>query len=194
MSSQKDWCNLDHTREINFITISVWYFPEIILFSVLSAALIQIEWIWWWVWIPFINFFKTVHKKITLSKEISNTSNKGKTGWFVQNSNVTFRLLLQSLLLSVSWRWPKSPNLINYCFLEQVKNFHSSCSFYSTQFNILGDVQGGFPSVGLPPFSSTLNDTSFTFIDMMGVYGSSLAFCPLIAFLEHIAIVKAFST
>lgn len=96
----------------------------------------------------------------------------------------------------------------NACNIEQVKNSNlylindfscetkannAFCNFYSIHFNILGDVQGGFPSVGLPPFSSTLNDTSFTFIDMLGVYGSSLAFCPLIAFLEHIAIVKAFS-
>lgn len=58
---------------------------------------------------------------------------------------------------------------------------------------ILGEVQGGLPSVNLPPFSTTWNGTYYSFEGMLIEYGSLLAFCPLIAFLEHIAIVKAFS-
>jgi len=47
--------------------------------------------------------------------------------------------------------------------------------------------------LGWPPFGTTYNGTVFTFTDMLSNYGTSIAFVPLVAFLEHIAIVKAFS-
>ncbi|XP_066250639.1 sodium-independent sulfate anion transporter-like [Euwallacea similis] len=58
---------------------------------------------------------------------------------------------------------------------------------------ITGDVEQGFPQLSLPPFSTNWNGTHFGFTDMLAQYGSLLAFCPLVAFLEHIAIVKAFT-
>ncbi|XP_066153394.1 sodium-independent sulfate anion transporter-like isoform X2 [Euwallacea fornicatus] len=58
---------------------------------------------------------------------------------------------------------------------------------------ITGDVDQGFPPLSLPPFSTNWNGTHFSFPDMLAQYGTLLAFCPLVAFLEHIAIVKAFS-
>lgn len=48
------------------------------------------------------------------------------------------------------------------------------------------------PAVGLPPFSTEFNNQTYDFIDMVKQYQSSIAFVPLIAILEHVAISKAF--
>ncbi|XP_019759137.1 sodium-independent sulfate anion transporter isoform X2 [Dendroctonus ponderosae] len=66
-------------------------------------------------------------------------------------------------------------------------------SYNATPFILTGDVAGGLPDLSLPPFSVTWNGTYYSFSAMLSEYGSTLAFCPIIAFLEHIAIVKAFS-
>lgn len=65
--------------------------------------------------------------------------------------------------------------------------------YNATPFLLTGSVVGGLPSFGLPPFSTTWNGTYFSFTDMLSEYGTLIAFCPMVAFLEHIAIVKAFS-
>lgn len=66
-------------------------------------------------------------------------------------------------------------------------------NYNSTPFVLTGEVKSGFPSLSWPPFSTTFNGTYFGFTDMLSEYGSLIAFCPLVAFLEHVAIVKAFS-
>ncbi|KAL1517830.1 hypothetical protein ABEB36_001546 [Hypothenemus hampei] len=65
--------------------------------------------------------------------------------------------------------------------------------YNSTPLILAGQVDGGLPTFSLPPFSITWNNTYFNFSDILSEYGSLLVFCPLIAILEHIAIVKAFS-
>ncbi|KAF7278208.1 hypothetical protein GWI33_008702 [Rhynchophorus ferrugineus] len=65
--------------------------------------------------------------------------------------------------------------------------------YNATPFLLTGPVQEGFPPISFPPFSTTWNGTFFSFTDMVSEYGSLVAFCPMVAFLEHIAIVKAFS-
>ncbi|KAJ8959233.1 hypothetical protein NQ318_022496 [Aromia moschata] len=62
-----------------------------------------------------------------------------------------------------------------------------------TPFVLTGSVKEGLPPFKLPPFSTTFNGTYHGFTDILDTYGSSLAFTPVIAILEHIAIAKAFS-
>lgn len=59
-------------------------------------------------------------------------------------------------------------------------------------FLITGDVGEGLPTFSLPPFSTTYNNETYSFLDMTKEYGSTLAFLPLVAVLESIAIAKAF--
>lgn len=59
-------------------------------------------------------------------------------------------------------------------------------------FVLTGDVSEGIPKMSLPPFSTTHNNVTYGFFDIMEIYGSSLAFIPLVAILESIAIAKAF--
>lgn len=59
---------------------------------------------------------------------------------------------------------------------------------------ILGDVKSGFPPFGPPPFSTSVNGTTYYFGDMAADYGVSIAFIPLVSILEAISIAKAFST
>ncbi|XP_066250389.1 sodium-independent sulfate anion transporter-like isoform X2 [Euwallacea similis] len=65
--------------------------------------------------------------------------------------------------------------------------------YNATPLTLTGDVDGGLPPFGWPPFSTSYNGTYFSFIEMLSNYGTVIAFCPLVAFLEHIAIVKAFT-
>ncbi|KAF5284362.1 hypothetical protein FQR65_LT13579 [Abscondita terminalis] len=60
-------------------------------------------------------------------------------------------------------------------------------------FALTGNIGKGLPTIQLPPFSTEYNNQTYTFIDMVKQYESSIAFVPLIAILEHIAISKAFS-
>lgn len=59
-------------------------------------------------------------------------------------------------------------------------------------FVLTGEVGDGIPKIELPPFSTTYNNETYEFIDMVEKYGSSLAFIPLVAILESVAIAKAF--
>lgn len=59
-------------------------------------------------------------------------------------------------------------------------------------FRITGNITEGLPPFGLPPFSTTYNDTFYSFEDMVKILGSILISVSLIALLEHIAIAKAF--
>lgn len=61
-------------------------------------------------------------------------------------------------------------------------------------FVLTGEVGEGIPQLDLPPFSTTYNNTTYEFLDMVEIYGSSLAFIPLVALLESVAIAKAFCT
>ncbi|XP_060529626.1 sodium-independent sulfate anion transporter-like [Cylas formicarius] len=65
--------------------------------------------------------------------------------------------------------------------------------YNSTPFVLTGNVQSGLPSFGLPPFGTVFNGTDISFSEMLHEYGLTLAFCPLIALLGHVSIVKAFT-
>ncbi|XP_037787000.1 sodium-independent sulfate anion transporter-like isoform X5 [Penaeus monodon] len=60
-------------------------------------------------------------------------------------------------------------------------------------FNVTGDVQGGMPSFKPPPFSTEVNNVTYSFGDMMASVGSGVVIIPLISILESIAIASAFA-
>uniref|UniRef100_A0A182QWX7 STAS domain-containing protein n=1 Tax=Anopheles farauti TaxID=69004 RepID=A0A182QWX7_9DIPT len=62
-----------------------------------------------------------------------------------------------------------------------------------TPFSLTGTVTPGLPPVNLPPFSTVLKNQTLGFTEMTAKLGSSIIAVPLIAILETIAIVKAFS-
>lgn len=59
-------------------------------------------------------------------------------------------------------------------------------------FKITGNITEGLPPFGLPPFSTRHNNVTYSFGEMIQVYGSSVVSVPLIALLESIAIAKSF--
>ncbi|XP_046393579.1 sodium-independent sulfate anion transporter-like isoform X2 [Ischnura elegans] len=63
----------------------------------------------------------------------------------------------------------------------------------ATPFQLTGAVQEGLPNFEPPPFSATVGNKTYTFIEMASELGSSIAVIPLVAILESIAIGKAFS-
>ncbi|XP_065341247.1 sodium-independent sulfate anion transporter-like [Cloeon dipterum] len=61
-------------------------------------------------------------------------------------------------------------------------------------FQLIGTVQSGLPSLSLPPFSTTLNNQTLSFTDMVSELGSSIILVPVIAILGNVAIAKTFAT
>ncbi|XP_012530360.1 sodium-independent sulfate anion transporter isoform X1 [Monomorium pharaonis] len=60
---------------------------------------------------------------------------------------------------------------------------------------LIGYIPGGMPTVQAPPFGFTKDDnTTVTFIEMLGNLGSGIVVVPLISLMEDIAICKAFAS
>lgn len=60
-------------------------------------------------------------------------------------------------------------------------------------FVLIGDIGGGLPKVGLPPFSTVSGNVTETFPDMLAKLGPQFIILPLVAILESVAIAKAFA-
>lgn len=60
-------------------------------------------------------------------------------------------------------------------------------------FKLVGEIGSGLPTVGLPPFSTTVGNQTYTFIDMVQTFGIEFLVIPLVAILETVAIAKAFA-
>ncbi|XP_071644211.1 sodium-independent sulfate anion transporter isoform X1 [Temnothorax longispinosus] len=59
---------------------------------------------------------------------------------------------------------------------------------------LIGHIPGGMPAVQVPPFGFANDDnTTVTFIEMLGNLGSGIVVIPLISLMEDIAICKAFA-
>lgn len=59
-------------------------------------------------------------------------------------------------------------------------------------FILTGPVRSGLPSFSLPPFSTQINNQTFTFTQMCSELGTSIILVPIIAVLGNVAIAKAF--
>ncbi|XP_070490563.1 sodium-independent sulfate anion transporter-like isoform X2 [Chironomus tepperi] len=62
-----------------------------------------------------------------------------------------------------------------------------------TPFNLTGDIAKGLPAFKVPPLSTELNGTDYTFMAMFNALGLSLITLPLVSILESVAIAKSFS-
>ncbi|XP_068214134.1 sodium-independent sulfate anion transporter-like isoform X2 [Palaemon carinicauda] len=60
-------------------------------------------------------------------------------------------------------------------------------------FLITGEVKAGLPSFELPPFSTVVNNVTYSFGDMLSDLGAGVPIIPLISILESIAIASAFA-
>lgn len=58
---------------------------------------------------------------------------------------------------------------------------------------LIGEISGGLPTFGLPPFSTTLGNETYSFRDMMEILGPKSVVLPFVAVLEIIAIAKVFA-
>lgn len=60
-------------------------------------------------------------------------------------------------------------------------------------FVLSGAVPSGLPTVKIPRFTTTLNNETLGFIDMVWTLGSSIVVVPISAVLANVAIAKVFS-
>ena len=58
---------------------------------------------------------------------------------------------------------------------------------------IIGDIGSGLPTFGLPPFSTTVGNQTYNFVEMFEVLGVQSIVIPFVAILETVAIAKAFA-
>ncbi|XP_063231704.1 sodium-independent sulfate anion transporter-like isoform X2 [Bacillus rossius redtenbacheri] len=63
----------------------------------------------------------------------------------------------------------------------------------STPFVLTGFLKPGLPPFKPPPFSATVGNHTYTFLEMTSSIGSALFVVPLLAILENIALAKVFS-
>lgn len=61
-------------------------------------------------------------------------------------------------------------------------------------FRLTGEVKSGLPEFKLPPFTTTVNNNTRTFPEMLSDLGSSVFLVPVIAVLGNVAIAKAFAS
>lgn len=59
--------------------------------------------------------------------------------------------------------------------------------------DLVGEIGSGLPTISLPPFSTTVGNETYTFIDMAKTFGPQFFVLPLVAILESVAIGKAFA-
>lgn len=60
-------------------------------------------------------------------------------------------------------------------------------------FVLVGKVASGFPSIKLPPLSTTFEGKEYGFMDMIRTLGLSVISVPLVSIIEAIAIAKSFN-
>lgn len=60
-------------------------------------------------------------------------------------------------------------------------------------FALTGEIASGFPTLSLPPFSTTHNNETYNFSEMINALGLSILSVPLISIIEAVAIAKSFS-
>ncbi|XP_047504545.1 sodium-independent sulfate anion transporter-like isoform X1 [Pieris napi] len=60
-------------------------------------------------------------------------------------------------------------------------------------FVLTGTVKPGLPEFSLPPFSATVGNHTYTFMEMTSTLGSAIFVVPLLSILENIALAKVFS-
>lgn len=58
---------------------------------------------------------------------------------------------------------------------------------------LIGDIGSGLPSFSAPPFSTSVGNETYTFFDMLNVYGPQSIVLPLVSILESVAVAKAFA-
>ncbi|XP_063365061.1 sodium-independent sulfate anion transporter-like [Cydia amplana] len=58
---------------------------------------------------------------------------------------------------------------------------------------LIGEIGKGIPKFTLPPFSTTVGNETYSFVDMLKVYGLQSIVIPLVAILQTVAISKAFA-
>ncbi|EEB12741.1 High affinity sulfate transporter, putative [Pediculus humanus corporis] len=61
-------------------------------------------------------------------------------------------------------------------------------------FLLTGEIQPGFPQVSLPPFSTTVHNRTYNFIEMCSHLGKGIIIVPLVSLLNNVAIAKAFAS
>ncbi|XP_038212215.1 sodium-independent sulfate anion transporter-like [Zerene cesonia] len=62
-----------------------------------------------------------------------------------------------------------------------------------TPFMLTGTVKPGLPEFSPPPFSATVGNHTYTFMEMSSTLGSAIFVVPLLSILENIALAKVFS-
>lgn len=64
---------------------------------------------------------------------------------------------------------------------------------HSSPFVLTGEVKPGLPQISAPPFSATVGNHTYTFVEMASTLGSAIFVVPLLSILENIALAKVFS-
>ncbi|EFN82619.1 sodium-independent sulfate anion transporter [Harpegnathos saltator] len=98
----------------------------------------------------------------------------------------------QHVIAKTIWLLSTARNAIIVIVCSAIAYKFHSPETESSPFILTGPVRSGLPPIGLPPFSTRLNNQTLTFTQMCSELGTSIVLVPIIAVLGNVAIAKAF--
>lgn len=97
----------------------------------------------------------------------------------------------QQALAKTLWLISTSRNAIVVILCSTIAYVYESTGNGSPVI-LTGAVKPGLPGLSLPPFSTTINNKTVEFDEMLNDLGTSVVLVPIIAVLGNVAIAKAF--
>lgn len=98
----------------------------------------------------------------------------------------------QRVITKTIWLISTARNAIVVIVCSAIAYKFDSGSESGSPFILTGPVRSGLPPFGFPPFSTRVNNQTFTFTQMCSELGTSIVLVPIIAVLGNVAIAKAF--
>ncbi|XP_015596315.1 sodium-independent sulfate anion transporter [Cephus cinctus] len=99
----------------------------------------------------------------------------------------------QKTLMKVMWLISTARNAIIVIACSAVA-YKLETSGSGSPFILTGPVKSGLPSFSFPPFSTQVNNSTVSFIEMCGELGYGIFLVPIIGVLGNVAIAKAFAS
>lgn len=97
-----------------------------------------------------------------------------------------------TLSVQIKWFLSLSRNIM-VVIIGAVITYTASFMFESQPLTLIGEIKGGLPSFGLPPFGTTSGNETYTFKEMVDILGAKSIVIPFVSILEIIVMGKAFS-
>ncbi|KAL1495007.1 hypothetical protein ABEB36_010498 [Hypothenemus hampei] len=109
---------------------------------------------------------------------------------FLNNSEEE-KTLFQKILYGLFWLLSTSRNLLVVIISASVA--YALEYKGKSPFRLTGFVKPGLPDISLPPFSTKVENKTYSFVEMATILGSGIIIVPILSILQNYAIAKVYS-